>query len=190
MILCAIGVPLRLGADERRSLAGELLVATPEMRDPRFKQTVIYMVKHDGEGAMGLVINRPIAKGPIEDLLKNFGVESKGAKGEIILYYGGPVEAKRSFILHSNDYLLDSSTAVKDGLAVTADVDMLRAMSLGKGPSQSLFALGYAGWAPGQLEAEIRAGSWFTIEAEKNLIFGPGYDKKWRQAMDKRKIPL
>jgi putative transcriptional regulator len=171
-------------------LTGQLLVATPEMRDPRFVETVIYMVKHDAQGAMGLVINRPLAKGPIGDLLKGFGIESKEAKGEIIIHYGGPVSAAAGFVLHSDDVLLDNSTIVNDGIAVTADAKLIEAMSRGKGPRQSLVMLGYAGWAPGQLEEELKANSWHVVAADRALVFGKDAEKKWRQAMDKRQIPL
>ena len=171
-------------------LTGQLLVATAEMRDPRFVETVIYMVKHGSEGAMGIVINRPLAKGSIEDLLKGIGAESKDAKGEIILHYGGPVSPEAGFILHSDDVLFENSTKVKDGIAMTTDAKLIEAISRGKGPRQSLFAVGYAGWAPGQLEEELKANAWFVVSGDKAFIFGKDADKKWRQAMDKRQIPL
>jgi len=171
-------------------LTGQLLVATPEMRDPRFVETVIYMVKHSTEGAFGLVINRPLAKGPVEDLLKGFGIDSSGAKGEIIVHYGGPVSPRAGFVLHSDDVLLEVSAKVANGIAMTSDPKLIEAMAQGKGPRQSLFILGYAGWAPGQLEGELKAGSWFVVSGDKALIFGQDADRKWRQAMDKRKIPL
>jgi putative transcriptional regulator len=172
------------------SLAGRLLVATPDMRDPRFVETIIYMVKHGAEGAMGIVINRPLAKGTIEDLLKGIGAESKGAKGEIVIHYGGPVSPEAGFLLHSDDVLLDSSNRVKEGIAMTSDAKLIEALARGKGPRQWLFAFGYAGWAPGQLEGELKAKAWFVVSADKGLIFGRDAEKKWRQAIDKRQIPL
>ncbi len=172
------------------SLAGQLLVASPDLRDPRFVETVIYIVKHDREGSLGLVINRPLAKGPMQDLLKGLGSKVKGAKGEIVLHYGGPVSPTAGFILHTDDVLLDDSIKVKDGLAVTSDVKLLDAMSRGKGPRQALVLMGYAGWAPGQLEAELQAEAWFVVPADKALIFGKDPEKKWRQALDKRQVPL
>jgi len=177
-------------ANREPYLAGQLLVATPEMQDPRFIETVIYLVKHDSGGAMGIVINRPLGKGPIEALLKGIGVESKGAKGEIVVHYGGPVSPEAGFILHSDDLLLENSTKVKDGIAMTADPKILEAISHGTGPRQSLLALGYAGWAPGQLEEELKADAWFVVAADKAFIFSENADKKWRQAIDKRRIPL
>jgi len=176
--------------EQERYLAGQLLVATPEMRDPRFVETVIYMVKHSADGAMGIVINRPLAKGSIEDLLKGIGVESKGGKGEIVIHYGGPVSPEAGFILHSDDVLFENSTKVKDGIAMTTDAKLIEAISRGKGPRQSLLAVGYAGWAPGQLEDELKANVWFAVSGDKAFIFGKDADKKWRQAIDKRQIPL
>ncbi len=190
-IFIALLQPTRIAvAEQELYVGGELLVATEEMKDPRFVETVIYMVKHSGEGAFGLIINRPVAKGPIADLLKGFGVDSKGAKGEIILHYGGPVGGQRGFVLHTDDFLLDTSTALKDGLALTTDPALIQALSQGKGPSRYLLMFGYAGWAPGQLENEIKAQAWFTIPADKALIFDKDTEKKWRHAMDRRRIRL
>jgi putative transcriptional regulator len=191
LLLCAVSIlpSVAAAAEQRNDLTGQLLVAAPEMKDPRFAETVIYMVWHDTRGAFGLVINRPLAKGPVEDLLKGFGIDSPEAKGEIVVHYGGPVDPRAGFVLHSDDVLFGDSTKVADGIAMTADARLLEAMSRGKGPRQSLFIMGYAGWAPGQLEGELLAGSWFVVSGDKSLIFGQDAERKWRQAMDKRKIP-
>ncbi|MGH7815832.1 MAG: YqgE/AlgH family protein, partial [Candidatus Binatia bacterium] len=109
---------------------------------------------------------------------------------EIVVHYGGPVSQRQGFLLHTDDHSMESSTKVADGIAMTADVKMLEAIARGNGPRQSLFMLGYAGWAPGQLETELKANSWFVIGGDKALIFGSDADKKWRQAMDKRQVPL
>jgi putative transcriptional regulator len=185
-----LGSDSAIPAESSDSLAGQLLVASPEMKDPRFVETVIYMVKHSAEGALGLVINRPMAKGPIEDLLKSFDAETEGVKGEIIIHYGGPVTPAAGFILHTDDVLLDDSTKVKDGIAVTSDAKLIAAIGRGKGPRQALVIMGYAGWAPGQLEAELKAEAWFVVPADKELIFGKDAEKKWQQALDKRQVPL
>jgi putative transcriptional regulator len=169
--------------------AGELLVATDEMKDPRFVESVIYLVKHDAEGALGLVINRPLAQGPIDDLLKGMGVDPQGSNLEVTLHYGGPVSGRRGFVLHSDDVTLDSSIRVKDGIAMTADTRIVAAIAEGKGPQEFLFMLGYTAWAPGQLETELTAKSWFTVAADKAFVFGADAGKKWRQATDKRQIP-
>lgn len=191
-VFLALSLPLfeTHAAEQSDDLTGQLLVATPEMRDPRFVETVIYIVKHSAEGTFGLVINRPLAKGPVEDLLKGFGLESSGAKGEIVIHYGGPVSPRAGFVLHSDDVLLEESAKVANGIAMTSDPKLIEAMAQGKGPKQSLFIMGYAGWAPGQLEGELMAGSWYVVSGDKALIFGQDAERKWQQAMDKRKIPL
>ena len=178
------------GADAAEFTAGQLLVAMPEMRDPRFAEAVIYMVKHNEEGAMGLVINRPLAKGPVKDLLQGFGIENEDAMGEIIIHYGGPVGVNNGFVLHSDDVMLDDSERVKDGIAMTVDPKLIEAMARGKGPRQSMILFGYAGWAPGQLEGELEAGAWHVVPADKTLVFSKEADKKWQQAMDRRRISL
>ena len=181
----------RARADENdRSLVGKLLVAAESMQDPRFIESVIYVAKDDNEGTMGFVINRPIARGPIDDLLKGFGAEAKGSNREIVIHYGGPVGPRQGFLLHSDDQVIEGTSKVANGIAMTADSKMLDLLALGKGPRQTLFMLGYAGWAPGQLEMELKTNSWFTLPGDKALIFGADADKKWRQAMDKRQIPL
>lgn len=187
--LLFLAMPLT-AAENERFLAGQLLVAAEEMADPRFAESVIYMVRHDAQGALGLVVNRPLAQGPLNDLLKGFGVEAKNPKREIIIHYGGPVSSRQGFVLHSDDVVLESSKKVKDGIAMTSDTKLLEAMAQGKGPQQALFMLGYAGWGPGQLEAEIQAEAWFAIPGDKSLIFGKDAESKWKQATDRRRIPL
>ena len=181
---------LLLAAERGQALVGQLLVATEEMQDPRFVESVIYIVKHDHEGTMGLVINRPLAQGPIDDLLKGFGAETKGSGREIIIHYGGPVSSRQGFVLHSDDVLLENSMKAKDGIAATSDTKIIESIANDKGPRQFLFMFGYAGWAPGQLEDEIKRKTWAAVSADKALIFGKDAEKKWRQAIDKRQIPL
>ncbi len=188
--LCAIAAALAepLAAQEPEYLKGQLLVAAPEMGDPRFADTIVYMIEHDENGAMGLVINRPLAKGPIADLLKGLGAEGEETKGEIIIHYGGPVESGKAFVLHSDDYADKGTSVVGGGLAVTTDVEIVRAIGQGKGPRNSIFALGYSGWGPGQLEAELKAGGWFSIPADERLIFDGDPATKWDRALARRKM--
>lgn len=189
LLLCALTLarPVLSDAQETPNLTGQFLVATPEMGDPRFAETVIFMTEHNEKGAMGLIINRPLAKGPIADLLKGLGVENEEATGEIILHYGGPVEPQKAFVLHSDDYVSDRTTIV-GGTALTTDVEIVRALGRGKGPRRSIFLLGYAGWARGQLEGEIEAGAWFSIPADQRLIFEGDAEIKWEQALARRKV--
>ncbi len=189
-LLCALLVASTgpLAAQEPGSLAGRLLVATPELDDPNFFQTVIYVVEHDEKGAMGLVVNRPLARGPIADLLKGLQAESEEARGEIIIHYGGPVQSGKGFVLHSDDYTSDHTVVGSSGIAVTTQVGIVQAIARGKGPKKSIFLLGYAGWAPGQLEAEIKAGGWFSIPLEEGLVFEGDPATKWERALARRKI--
>jgi putative transcriptional regulator len=179
-----------VAAPEEKFLTGRLLVALPGMKDPRFFESVIYIVKHDREGAFGLVINRLLTTAPIEEVLAGFGVDEKGGKGEIAIHYGGPVNPRQGFVLHSDDIVRETSTKISNGMAITSDPTIIRDISLGKGPRQFLLIVGYAGWAPGQLEEEIQAKAWFSIPADKEIIFSKQPEKKWQRAMDKRQVPL
>ena len=172
------------------SLAGQLLVATSELKDPRFVRTVIYMVHHDAGGAMGLVVNRPLGNAPLAALLEGLGMEGNGTQGGIRLHYGGPVEPRRGFVLHTTDYASGSTRVVKDGIALTVGTEILRALGTGTGPRLSLVALGYAGWAPGPLEGELAAGSWVVVQSDEALVFDQDYEKKWDRAMARRTIQL
>jgi len=172
------------------TLAGQLLVAKPELQDPRFSRTVVYMLHHDAGGAMGLIVNRPIGEAPLSELLERFGLESKGVNREIRVHFGGPVEPARGFVLHTADYETRSTQVVRNGIAVTARPEILHAIGTGTGPRKSLFAMGYAGWASSQLEAEIKAGAWEIVQADQALVFDENYEKKWERAMARRTIRL
>jgi putative transcriptional regulator len=172
------------------SLQGRLLVATPDLTDPRFTETVIFMVHHDATGAMGLVINRPIGRISIRALLEQLGKNGNGVSGELLVHYGGPVDPTQGFVLHTSDSTTPESRAVGGGFALTSDAEILRAIGLGSGPRRSLFALGYAGWAPGQLEAEIKRGHWIDVQADAQIVFDENPDKKWERAMARRVITL
>ena len=172
------------------SLTGQPLVATPELNDPRFVRTVIYMVRHDATGAMGLVVNRPFKEVPIALLLDRLGAGSTGVRGAIRLLYGGPVEPGRAFMLHSAEYAAEGTQVIAGGFALTGQAEVLRAIGAGAGPRRALLALGYAGWAPGQLEGEMRAGAWVTVPADPALVFEGPADDNWERAMARRKIDL
>lgn len=190
VVLSFSGKTAPIAAQPQPSIAGQLLVATDEMKDPRFAEAVIYLVKHDSEGTLGLIINRPIAQGAIDDLLKGFGAQAMGSNREIIVHYGGPVNSRQGFLLHSDDVTLENSMRAKDGIVMTSSTKMIEAIAIDKGPRQFIFTLGYAGWAPGQLQAELKSNSWFVIAADKTLIFDADAETKWRRALDKRQIPL
>jgi putative transcriptional regulator len=191
LVIAALAqAPQAVAAEQENSLTGRLLVALPNMKDPRFSESVIYIVKHDREGAFGLVINRVLTSAPIEEVLAGFGVDEKGGKGEIAIHYGGPVSPRQGFVLHTDEIVRENSTRVNNGMAITSDPTIIRDISLGKGPRQFLLIIGYAGWAPGQLEGELQAKAWFSIPADKEIIFSKQPEKKWQRAIDKRQVPL
>ncbi len=178
------------GAEQSGYLEGQLLIAMPQMTDSRFERTVIYLCAHSAAGAMGLVINRAIDHITFPDLLEQLGIETPTVKQQIMVQFGGPVESGRGFVLHSADYIQDSTLVVNDDVALTATVDVLKAMAAGDGPRRSLLALGYAGWAPGQLDAEIQANGWLHSSADEELIFGLDLDEKWSRAMAKAGVDI
>ncbi len=169
---------------------GQILVAMPQMADKRFAKSVIYLCAHSADGAMGLVVNKLIDTITFPDLLAQLNIEAKSTNDQIQVHFGGPVESGRGFVLHSDDYVQETTLVIRDGVALTATVDVLRAIAEGKGPQRSLLALGYAGWAPGQLDAEIRANGWLNVTADEQLIFGGKLDNKWSRAIDKLGIDL
>lgn len=166
-------------------LTGQLLIAMPNMRDPRFTRSVIYMCAHNAEGAMGLVVNRLVGSITFPDLLEQLGIEDGGNSGAIRVHFGGPVEAERGFVLHSTDYVQSGTMVVGQDVALTGTIDILRDMAGGHGPRKSLLALGYAGWGPGQLDAEIQANGWLSVPADESLVFDDGLDDKWERAIGK-----
>jgi|TARA_Y100000294_G_scaffold77171_1_gene72601 putative transcriptional regulator len=166
-------------------LAGQLIIAMPAMRDPRFEKTVIYMCAHNDDGAMGLVVNRALESLTFPDMLEQLGIDPRGAGDKINVHLGGPVESGRGFVLHSRDYLQEATMIVDHDVALTATIEILKAIADGEGPRQSLLALGYAGWGPGQLDTEIKGNGWLHVAADADLVFGPDLDSKWQRAMDK-----
>jgi putative transcriptional regulator len=166
-------------------LTGQLLVAMPTMRDPRFTRSVIYVCAHNSEGAMGLVVNRLVGSITFPDLLEQLGIEPGGESGSIRVHFGGPVESERGFVLHSTDYVQSGTMVVDRDVALTGTIDILRDMAGGHGPRKSLLALGYAGWGPGQLDAEIQANGWLSVAADESLVFDDGLDDKWERAIGK-----
>jgi len=173
------------------SIAGRLLVATPDLEDPNFYQTIVYIVRHDRTGAMGLVINRRMGRGPIARLLQSLGREADIEGGaEIDVHYGGPVQPDRGFMLHSPDFIGEDTVVLSSSVALTSSLDVLSAIAAGKGPRHSLFALGYAGWAPDQLEHELAAGAWVVVDADETLLFDRQIDSKWQRALDRRGVDL
>jgi putative transcriptional regulator len=173
------------GEIQSDSLIGRLLIATPQLQDPRFTRSVVYMCAHTEDGAMGFIVNRAIDEVTFPDLLKQLSIEAEVESPPIRVHFGGPVDQGRGFVLHSSDYLLGASLIVDEDVALTASAEILKNIAEGQGPRRSLLALGYAGWAAGQLEMEMEHGSWLTVSADEGLLFDSDLQTKWARAVDK-----
>jgi putative transcriptional regulator len=171
---------------DRSSLQGQLLIASPDMSDPRFQRTVLVMIRHGADGAMGVVINRPAGEQTMARLLEALGESSDGATGTVPIYLGGPVELDRGLVLHSDDYRRDATRDVATGIAMTATPEIFRDIARKAGPKKYLLAFGYAGWAPGQLENEMMHNGWFTAPLDPKLVFDEDRGSVWDKAMQRR----
>ena len=177
----------------RGYLDGQMLIAMPAMSDDRFSRAVIYVCAHSTEGAMGIIVNQPAANISFPDLLVQLEVipaaeriELPTKAGAVKVLKGGPVETGRGFVLHSADFFIETSTLpIDEGICLTATLDILKAIANGKGPISAILALGYAGWAPGQLENEIQQNGWLHCAADPELIFGTDTDRKYEKALRK-----
>jgi putative transcriptional regulator len=180
-------------AAARGYLDGQMLIAMPTMRDERFARSLIYVCAHSSEGAMGIVVNQPAPNIRFSELLVQLEVipaaeliQLPPRAGVIKVLKGGPVETGRGFVLHSADFFIENSTLpIDEGICLTATLDILKAIARGKGPQSAVLALGYAGWAPGQLESEIQENGWLHCSADPELIFGPDIDGKYGRALRK-----
>jgi putative transcriptional regulator len=183
---------------KRGYLDGQMLIAMPSMRDERFSRSVIYVCAHSSEGAMGIIVNQIAANVNFPDLLVQLEVipaadviQLPQRAGSVKVLKGGPVETGRGFVLHSADFFIDNSTLpIDDGICLTATLDILKAIARGDGPASAVLALGYAGWAPGQLENEIQENGWLHCAADSDLIFGTDNDGKYAKALRKLGIDL
>lgn len=165
-------------------LSGKLLIAMPDMADPRFDHSVVYMCAHSDDGAMGLIVNKPAPDIAFSDLLEQLGIDTGPDARSIRIHMGGPVENGRGFVLHTSDYSgQDGTLDVDDTFGMTATINILEDISHGRGPSQCILALGYSGWGPGQLENEIQRNGWLTCDATPDLVFGTDNDAKWAAAL-------
>jgi|SRR5579862_899715 len=177
----------------RGFLDGQMLIAMPTMMDDRFSRSVIYVCAHSSEGAMGIVVNHPAPNIKFADLLVKLDVipaadviQLPSRAGVVKVMRGGPVESERGFVLHSGDYFIQNSTLpINEGVCLTATIDILKAIARGDGPASAILALGYAGWAPGQLENEIQSNGWLHCAADSELIFGSDIGSKYDLALKK-----
>ena len=185
-LLCAA---LPANPDEtpaRPSLAGQLLVAAPSMGDLHFERTVILIVKHDPDGAVGIVINKPIGETSIASVFEALGQKGGDVTGDVRVFSGGPVQPEVGFVVHSADYHRPETITVNDRVSMTSSLDILRDIGAKKGPAKILVAFGYAGWGPDQLEREIELRAWGIAEADPTLIFDEDRDKVWDHAWERR----
>ncbi len=160
------------------------------MPDPRFAQTVIFMLSHSDEGAMGVIVNRPAGEIPYDVLLTEMCVDADGAQGGVMAHYGGPVETERGFVLHSTDVVDPGSVVVSDTLAMTTRSAFLKRIADGDAPEQFLFMLGYAGWAPEQLDSELARGGWSVVPFDRALVFSDTPESSWQRAMSTQGVDL
>ncbi|MCL2430316.1 MAG: YqgE/AlgH family protein [Alphaproteobacteria bacterium] len=171
-----------------RFLTGSLLIAMPSIGDGRFTQSVIFVCAHTPEGAMGIVVNRPLEAPSFDDLLKQLEISPVPPARRIRLCAGGPVDNARGFVLHTSDWTSDASLQVDDQLSLTASLDVLKAIAEGGGPRQGILALGYAGWGPGQLDAELTNNVWLSVSPDETLVFDSADETKWLRALAKLHI--
>jgi len=191
-------LPAKSAKGRRGFLDGQMLIAMPSMRDERFARTLIYMCAHSSEGAMGIVVNQPAADVSFPDLLvkldvipANERIQLPRRAGTIKVLKGGPVETQRGFVLHTADFFIENSTLpIDEGICLTATLDILKAIARDEGPASAVLALGYAGWAPGQLEKEIQHNGWLHCTADSELVFGTDTGGKYEKAMGKLGIDL
>jgi putative transcriptional regulator len=178
-------------------LDGHLLIAMPSMSDTRFHKAVIYVCAHSAEGAMGLIINQRAPHITVARLFEQLDI-TKASSPQIAahtermaVHVGGPVETSRGFVLHSSDYYAAESTLeIDEDVSLTATVDILNAIANGAGPHKAILALGYAGWAPGQLEHEIQANGWLSCPADADIVFDPDIDGKYLRALARIGVKL
>ena len=167
------------------SLVGRFLVATPSMPDERFQKSVVFMCKHDDDGALGIIVNNKVEDLPLGQVYKQLGIEVSKMAGERAVLFGGPVETSRGLVLHSADYKREETLLIEGGMALTASLEILKDMAGGSGPKQAWLALGHSGWAPGQLDREMQDNAWLVVDADAALVFDTDFDAKWQRALDR-----
>ena len=163
-------------------LTGKILVSMPTLEDERFFKTVIYMCAHSSEGSMGIIINKKIDYDLYPDLLEQLGIDKPLNNKKLFIRYGGPVESGRGFVLHSDDMMRKETLNIDKGVALTSTAEFFDDLAIGKGPKNSILALGYAGWSPGQLEDEIVQNSWMTLSVDTKFLFDDEVSTKWINA--------
>ena len=166
-------------------LTGKLLIAMPDLADPRFLSGVVLICAHSADGAMGLILNKPIPEVSFSDILTQLEITKHDDIRDLPVCYGGPVDMRRGFVLHSTEYRPDDADlmVINADFALSATRDILRDIAVGAGSARAFMALGYAGWGPGQLEDELGENSWLTADAPPDLVFSSQHATKWEGAL-------
>ena len=165
-------------------LTGKIIVSQPSLEDQRFFKSVIYICAHSKEGSMGFIINKKIDFDLYPDLLEQLGIDKTLNNKKLFFRYGGPVESGRGFVLHSDEEISKDSLKISKGVVLTSTIEFFDELVKGKGPKESILALGYAGWGPGQLEDEILQNSWMPLSVDNNFLFDNEVSNKWNQAYE------
>lgn len=172
-------------------LQGNFLVSTTLIQEDCFRHTVVFIANHDKSGAMGLIVNKQLKNAPTAEILKGLSIESDIEKGvDLPLYFGGPVENTRGFVIHSDEYKVNNTVSYPNGISITSEKQAVEDFIQGKGAKDMSLILGYSGWTPGQLEKEIESGAWITVPASKEIIFGTDNDSKWQKAAEDEGIDI
>lgn len=191
LVVLLLALPNPSAAADKPSLAGRMLVASEKLKDPYFQHAVVYIVEHDGNGAIGLIVNRRMGAGSLAELVAELGF-SLPEDRRVELYFGGPVSLRGVFVLHTPEYDGPRTLKAPNGLAMTGDTGIIKAIANGKAPKLTRMMMGYASWGAGQLEGEIERGDWLDAPADTQLIFEEGGDSEdiWRRARDKAGLTL
>jgi putative transcriptional regulator len=189
-VVAAADAPWWSAAADSDELTGRLRVATPKMVDPTFARSVIYLVAHDTDGSLGVIVNEPVKEISFAELFDLMQLSRGDLAGKLTVHFGGPVEPRVGFVLHTKDFMLAQHELTAGDMAVTTDPEMLAAIAGGRGPAKYIVTLGYAGWGPGQLEMEMQQGDWLAVPSDPDLIFAPDPEQIWQRALAKDQTTL
>jgi putative transcriptional regulator len=179
------GTQIMISSSPVATLVGRFLVAAPSMPDERFQRSVVFMCKHDDDGALGIIVNNKVDDLPLGQVYRQLGIEVPQVAAPQPVLFGGPVETARGLVLHSADYRREETMLIEGGLALTASLEILKDMAGGSGPRQAWLALGHSGWSAGQLDRELQDNAWLVVDADAALVFDPDLDAKWQRALDR-----
>ena len=167
------------------TLVGRFLVAAPSMPDKNFQKSVVFICKHDDDGALGIIVNNKVEDLPLGQVYKQLGIEVSPVAAERAVLFGGPVDTARGLVLHSADYKREETLLIEGGMALTASLEILKDMAGGRGPKEAWLALGHSGWQPGQLDFEMQDNAWLVVDGDAALVFDSDFAAKWQRALDR-----